>query len=636
MRWFLVASVAVTVLLPMATSAQVTESHWLSVFEEQCAVCHGTTSLAPRAVSREALRAFSPERVFNALTTGTMVANASELSEEERRGLAEFLTGRPFGNAADRSAAAMPNRCASGMPMGDPSVGPQWNGMSPDPTTSARFQPAAAAGLTVEQVPRLRRKWAFGFPDGSGVRGQPTVAGGRVFVGSDNGVVYALDARTGCVHWSFEAGEAVVTAISVGTVPGSQDRYAAYFGDFQRNVYAVDAETGEWLWTMSVDDHEMAKITGSPVLDTQGGRLYVPVGSWEEVAHRIPTYECCTFQGSVVALDAKTGQQIWKTYTIPERPRPVRKNSAGTQLYGPAGAGIWAAPTLDYRRRALYVGTSNGYIDVPDSGSSDAIIAFDLDTGKRRWSTQLRAGDFHRLDSAVAHQEDRNDDVSGSPVLYTLPNGRQILIAGQEHGRITALDPDRNGAVLWVAEAADVMWQGGVPGADPRPRTPEGAGFGGAADGELYYRPLAFCSSSGSGRSSGFLHCDSDGTGAMVALRPATGERVWSTTHATPTNCSDPEATWCSSGLFGAATVIPGVVFAGARDGTLRAYSTGDGEVLWEYNTMQEYETVNGVRAKGGSIGGHGPAIVGGMLFMGSGYNITSAPGNVLLAFGVE
>ncbi len=579
MRWFVVASVAVTVLLPMATSAQVTESHWLSVFEEQCAVCHGTTSLVLRAVSREALRAFSPERVFNALTTGTMVANASELSEEERRGLAEFLTGRPFGNAADRSAAAMPNRCASGMPMGDPSVGPQWNGMSPDPTTSARFQPAAAAGLTVEQLPRLRRKWAFGFPDGSGVRGQPTVAGGRVFVGSDNGVVYALDARTGCVHWSFEAGEAVVTAISVWTVPGSQDRYAAYFGDFQGNVYAVDAETGERLWTMSVDDHEMAKITGSPVLDTQGERLYVPVGSWEEVAYRIPSYECCTFQGSVVTLNAKTGQQIWKTYTIPERPRPVRKNSAGTQLYGPAGAGIWAAPTLDYRRRALYVGTSNGYIDVPDSGSSDAVIAFDLDTGKRRWSTQLLAGDFHRLDSAVAHQEDRNDDVSGSPVLYTLPNGRQILIAGQESGRITALDPDRNGAVLWVAQAADVMWPGGVPGADPRPRTPEGSGFGAAADGELYYRPLAFCSSA-RGREAPFLHCESDGTGAMVALRPATGERVWSTTHATPTNCSDPEATWCSSGLFGAATVIPGAVFAGARDGTLRAYSTADGEVL--------------------------------------------------------
>ena len=214
-----------------------------------------------------------------------------------------------------------------------------------------------------------------------------------MFVGSDNGMVYALDAKTGCVHWSFEAGEAVVTAVSVGTVPGSQGRYAAYFGDLGPNVHAVDAETGAPLWTVRVDDHSAAKITGSPVLDTQGGRLYVPVGSYEEVRPANPSYECCTFQGSVVALDVKTGQQIWKTYTIPERPRPVRKNSAGTQLYGPSGAAIWAAPTLDYRRRALYVGTSNGYIDVPDSGSSDAVIAFDLDTGKRRWSTQLLAND---------------------------------------------------------------------------------------------------------------------------------------------------------------------------------------------------------------------------------------------------
>ena len=624
MRWFAVASIALTVLLPRATWAQVTSAVHLFTFEEKCAVCHGTTSLVPNAVSREALRSFSSERVFESLTTGAMAANASGLSDEEKRGLAVYLTGRPFGSIADRSAESMSNRCASGMPMGDPSSGPRWNGMSPDPTTSARFQPTAAAGLTVEQVPQLRRKWAFGFPDGSTVRGQPSVAGGRVFVGSDNGVVYALDAETGCVHWSFEAGEAVVTAVSVGSVPGSEDRYAAYFGDFHANVYAVDAETGEGLWTLRVDDHQMAKITGSPVLDAQLGRLIVPVGSWEEGAGNNISYECCTFQGSVVALDAATGRQLWKSYTIPERPRPVRKNSAGTQLYGPAGAAIWVTPTLDYRRRAIYVGTSNAYINVPDSGSSDAVIAFDLDTGKRRWSTQLLAGDTNCGGGGLTPAERRincpgfrgsgfpgsgpNDDVSGSPVLHTLPNGRQILIAGQETGRITALDPDSNGAVLWVAQAGDAMG-------------PEGSGLGAATDGELYYRPLVL----------------SDETGAMAALRAATGERVWYTTHPKPTSCSDPEADWCTSGQYAAATVIPGAVFAGARDGTLRAYSTGDGEVLWEYSTMQEYETVNGVRAKGGSIGGHGPAIVAGMLFLGSGYSIGgSVPGNVLLAFGVE
>ena len=245
---------------------------------------------------------------------------------------------------------------------------------------------------------------------------------------------------------------------------GSEDRHAAYFGDFQANVHAVDAETGEQLWTVRVDDHQMAKITGSPVLDTQGGRLYVSVASWEEAAGSNLSYECCTSQGSVVALDTGTGRQIWKTYTIPERPRPFRKNSAGTQLYGPSGAGIWAAPTLDYRRRVVYVGTANGYVDVPDSGSSDAIIAFDLDTGKRRWSTQLLADDLNcggggttdaeRRMNCPGHVPNPNDDVSGSPVLYTLPNGRQILLAGQESGRTTALDPDDNGAVLWVAQPA--------------------------------------------------------------------------------------------------------------------------------------------------------------------------------------
>ena len=470
--------------------------------------------VVPNAVSRQALRAFSPERVLKALTTGAMAPNASALSDEEKRGLAVFLTGRPFGNAADRSAAAMPNRCASGMPMGDPAVGPQWNGMSPDATTSARFQPAAAAGLTVEQLPRLRRKWAFGFPDGSSVRGQPTVVGGRVFVGSDNGMIYALDAKTGCVHWSFEAGRSRgTTAVSVGTVAGSEDRHAAYFGDFQANVHAVDAETGEQLWTVRVDDHQMAKITGSPVLDTQGGRLYVSVASWEEAAGSNLSYECCTSQGSVVALDTGTGRQIWKTYTIPERPRPIKKNSAGTQLYGPSGAGIWAAPTLDYRRRVVYVGTANGYVDVPDSGSSDAIIAFDLDTGKRRWSTQLLADDLNcggggttdaeRRINCPGHVPNPNDDVSGSPVLYTLPNGRQILLAGQESGRTTALDPDDNGAVLWVAQAGDVLGRTWPPAWAPPRMESSTTGPSGSPT-----RPVRWPRSG-----------------------PQTGERVWYTTH---------------------------------------------------------------------------------------------------------
>ena len=620
MSRFVMASGAIAVLLPAGAWGQVTDSGYMRIYENRCAECHGNAGSDPNSPSREVLQAFSPERVLEALTTGPMAPNATGLTDEQKRGIAEFLTGRPLGSLADRSADAMPNRCTNAMPMVDPMSGPRWNGMSPDPGTNARFQPGEAAGLTAQQVPGLRLKWAFGFPDGTGVRGQPTVVGGRVFVGSDNGMVYSLDALTGCVHWSFEARTAVATAVSIGVLPGSTGRYAVYFGDFRANVYAVDAETGGLLWqTEPLDSHPTgAKITGSPALDLQGGRLFVPVSSWEEVAGANLSYECCTSQGSVVALDTRTGELLWKTYVIPERPRPIRQNSIGTQLYGPAGAGVWVAPTLDYKRGALYVGTANGYIAVPDSGSSDAIIAFDMDTGRRLWSTQLLANDFNRGGCGRTDAERRincpgfnsgpNDDVSGSPILHTLPNGREILIAGQESGRITALDPDGDGTVLWVAQAGDVLGPGG-------------AGMGAASDGELYYRPLAF----------------RDQTGGMAALRPATGERVWYTTVAKPAGCSDPEAAWCTSGQFGAATVIPGVVFAGARDGTLRAYSTSDGQILWEYNTMQEYETVNGVRNMGGSMGGHGPAVVGGMVFVGSGYNIIqAAPGNVLLAFALD
>lgn len=616
-----VLTLAALIVATASAGAQpaMTDSRYLFLFHERCATCHGVNSTVPQAASLEALRAFSPERVFEALSAGSMAANAAELTDDEKRGLATYLTGRPFGSAVDRSAGAMPNACPSDATTDARFAGAQWNGSNGDPTTGARFQSGEDAGLTAEEVPRLALRWSFGLPGSGGMRAQPVVVGGRVYLGSDNGFVYALDARSGCVHWSFEVGTPVVSAVNVGTVPGTE-RDAVYFGDWSAHVHAVDAGSGRPLWRVRVDDHPMAKITGSPVLEPGGERLYVPVGSWEEGASLSNgQYECCTSQGAVVALDTADGAQIWKSYTIPERPRPVRENWLGVQQYGPAGAGVWSAPVLDLQRRAVYVGTANGYINVPDGGSSDAVVAFDLDTGRRLWSTQLLAGDQNcgliDMTEEVASLEcpgyasGPNDDVSGSPILVTLPSGRDVLIAGQESSRVTALDPDNGGAVLWVSQAMDAT------------EAPQGAGMGPASDGTLYYRPVAL----------------PDRTGGLAALRPDTGERVWYATHPRPADCPDPAAPTCSSGVFGAATVIPGVVFAGGRDGMLRAYSTRDGEVLWEYDTLRAFETDNGVVARGGSIGGHGPAIVGGMLFIGSGYAIQqSVSGNVLLAFGVE
>ena len=112
-----------------------------------------------------------------------------------------------------------------------------------------------------------------------------------------------------------------------------------YFGDTAANVYAVNATTGGSQWVRSVESHPLARITGSPTL--HDGRLYVPTSSYEESQGADPQYACCTFRGSVSALDAATGAVIWKTYMLPDEPKQRGKSTAGVPLWGPSGAAIW-------------------------------------------------------------------------------------------------------------------------------------------------------------------------------------------------------------------------------------------------------------------------------------------------------
>ena len=625
LRLFSVSLVTVAVLTPVAGRAQAIRGGTL--FEQHCTACHGNPALDSRAPDRETLRQFTPERVLAALTSGAMAVTVPGLTDEEKRQVAEWATGRTLGAEAG-NASAMPNPCPS-KPLGDPFAGAVWNGWSPD-VGNSRFQPAAAAGLTPDQVPHLRLKWAFGFPGGaSAASGSPAVAGGRLFVGADTGFVYSLDAASGCVYWSFEAQGGVRSAISVGPITGAGTaRYAAYFGDVKANVYAVNAESGELLWMQQAESHPIARITGAPKL--HAGRLYVPVSSLEEAAGANLWYECCKFRGSVVAYDANTGEQIWKSYAIAEEPKPTTKNSEGTQQWGPAGAAVWNSPTIDAKRGALYIGTGNAYT-APAADDSDAVVAFDLDTGKRLWWHQLTSDDAFLLscnynDDSAERSENCPEpgpiiDVDVEAVmLHTLADGRTILVVGEQGGRVFALDPDREGAVLWELS----------PGAEEEVRG--SITFGGASDGRLAYFPIAFRAPAGEPTDP----TPPPQTGGLAAIRVGTGELVWFTP--TPAaNCPDPSPLRCSAGQKGAATVIPGVVFSGSEDGMLRANSTTDGRIIWEYNTAQEFETVNRVPARGGTLNGPGPTIAGGMLFMGSGYTIALAlPGNVLLAFGVD
>ena len=580
----------------------------IAVFQTQCMTCHGNPNVE-RAPSPAAIREMSPERIYDALTTGIMKDQGAKLSDQDRRGVAEFMSGRPLGSARLGDAKSMPNQCRNNPPLTDPSRGPAWNGWGADASNS-RFQPEQAAGLTATQVPRLKLKWVFGFPSGVSANTQPTIASGRVFIGSDNGFVYSLDAATGCVYWSFENGSIVRNALTIGPISGhGNSRYAVYFGDGKANVFALDAQDGKLLWKAKVDDHFVARITAGAKL--YSGKLLVPVSSSEEFRSGNPDYPCCTSRGSVVALDANTGKQIWKAWVIPDEPKPYKKMSNGVTLHKPAGGAVWNSPTVDPVRQAVYFGTGDA-TTAPSPKTTDSIMAVNINTGEFLWAYQATENDVFMggcvgpvKSEACPDPMGPDMDIGNSPVLKTLPNGKRVLIAGTKGGDVFGLDPDNNGALLYRINV------GGAPVGTNR----GGRGsivWGGAVDDQhVYY---------GSG-----------GAG-LVALQPGTGERAWAFTPPAP-------ATGGRGAALGAApTVIPGVVFEGASDGKLYAVATADGKLLWEFNTAQPFETVNKVQAHGGAISTSGAIVVGGMVYVGSGYAISSAAagGNVLLAFGVE
>lgn len=566
----------------------------IQAFERECSKCHGNPAVE-RAPTPAAIRQMPPERIYAAITTGVMQTQAANLNDEQKRRLAEYMGGRPLGSAAMGDASQMPNRCAP-QAMPDPSKGPSWNGWGDD-VHNTRFQDAKGAGLTLAQIPNLKLKWAFGFPLGVSAFGQPSVAAGRVFVGTDIGYVYSLDAKTGCVYWSYQAKAAVRTAIAFGRLPNSS-KYGVYFGDMQANAYGLDASSGALLWKRRVEDHFSARITAAPTL--YDGRLYVPVSTSEGFSASTPEYPCCTFRGSVVALNAATGDQIWKTYTIAES-KPTRKNSAGTQLYGPSGVAVWNSPTVDVKRKALYFGTGDSATE-PAPDTSDSIMAVDLDSGKVRWVFQAQPDDAtlggcfgNRKTEACPEHPGPDWDFGASPVLKTLAGGRDILLAPNKSGVVFALDPDRKGAVIWKTDLAE--------SANKRATN---LVWGGSADRQNFYVGLV--------------------TGSVSAVQLATGEKLWTARLA-------PQGRGGAS-YAAANTAIPGAIFIGGTDGKVHALASADGKELWSFDTARDFETVNKVAAKGGSIGSAGPTIAGGMVFVGSGYSVTSGmPGNVLLAF---
>jgi len=611
-------------VLAFATSAAAqSESAGVTQYFSNCASCHESNEPGHQAPKTSVLKQMAPERILEIMTTGSMRNMAAGVSDEDKRLIAEWVGGRKIDTELVGSAEKMPNRCASS-PQVRQSGAPAWNGWGVDYRNS-RFQPGTAAGLSPGQVSRLQLKWAFGFPGATALYGQ-SVFEGRLYVTSNAGYVYSLDAETGCVHWSFRSDSVVRSGLTIGPLTPKDPRLAVFFGDIHGNAYALSASTGEQIWKTLTDPHPLARITGTPVLFE--GRLLVPVASLEEPESGQADYTCCTFRGFMTSLDAATGRQIWKTYTIPDVPKVVGKNSRGKDMMEPAGAGIWATPTLDPKRRALYITTGNAFAGTPKT--ANAVMAMNIDTGKVLWSMQAlpfdtwhngciqnipgRAAGAARAGGPPGGRGGRGPtipyppencpavlgpdwDFAAPPALATTTDGKDILIAPQKQGLVWAVNPD-NGQEIWKQDVAREIAGG-------RGETL----FGGAVDSEKAYFGLI--------------------SSAHLALDLKTGEEVWYVPLASP------EGRQNQRGVVGAVTLIPGVLLSGARDGMIRAASSRTGQLLWEFDSAKEFTTVNGVPARGGSAASGGPVVANGMVFIGSGYPGFQGgqAGNVLLAF---
>jgi polyvinyl alcohol dehydrogenase (cytochrome) len=611
--------VSICVLLLAALSRSVEgadDPYAAQLFEERCASCHvAAAGGAARIPSVSQLKAMTPTAILRALESGIMRAQAAALSTNERQAVANFL-----GTAvtAERRRDELANPCPAGAAWKD---GPGWASWGAG-LANTRFQASKDAGLSAEDVPKLTLKWAFAFPDSSMLRSQPAVYRGRVFAGSQSGDVFSLDAATGCVHWSTTVQAEVRSGITVGDVAGKP---ALFFGDSAGNLYALDGATGKPLWKLSLDQHPAAKATSTPVFHQ--GRLYVGVSSLEEALAVSAGYVCCTFRGSVLAIQAVDGKVLWKRYLIDEEAKPQPRSKRGSAVSGPSGVSVWTAPTLDPGRDRMYVTTGDNYSD-PPTKLSDAVVALRMSSGEILWSKQLTPGDAWNSSCMLADKVNCPDadgpdfDFAASAMLVSSGNGRRMLVLGQKSGMAYGLDPDREGQILWQARVGE----GGAIG---------GIEWGPATDGRNVYIALSdvrYQVGRAAGSNDRVYELDPAKGGGMFALTLDGGAQIWRTP---PPGCGDRRP--CSPAQSAAVTGIPGVVFSGALDGHLRAYSTGDGHILWDYDTVRDFDTVNGLKGHGGALDVGGPVVAGGMLFATSGSaQRNGLPGNVLLGFGVR
>ncbi|WP_051797168.1 outer membrane protein assembly factor BamB family protein [Catenuloplanes japonicus] len=489
---------------------------------------------------------------------------------------------------------------------------PTWQGDSLGSRHNAaerRINPATAGRLTL--------KWAFGYAKSDApVRSQPAVVDGVVYFGGPDGNFYARDARTGAARWAF-ALSSVDPGAGAGLVWDGPTVAAGkvFFGDSRGYVYALDQRTGRLIWARDTESHPAGGHTSSPLY--HDGRIYIGASSGENTGGA--DYPCCTFRGHIDALDARTGAQVWRYYTVPE-PVQVGTWPSGAARFEPSGAGVWSSPVIDPATGTLYVGTGQNYTG--SAGDFDSLLALDARSGAVRWKNQVTDSDTWRSlcndpnpEGYCPGLEDGSAldyDIGATPNIIRLGN-RTLVGVGQKSGVYHAFDA-RTGTVQWRRQLGVPLPSGGISGIQ----------WGTSFDGRRLYVASYFA-----------------GPGTVFAVNPSDGQVLWQTPH--PANgCTTGGAAAfpdvCQLAHTPAVTTSPGLVYEGSTDGKMRIYSARTGAVVWEFDTIREFRGVNGVTGFGSSISGGGGAVVSdGMLYIQAGYwpFYPSEHGNVLLAFGL-
>ena len=590
------------------------------IYQKHCSACHGGGH--PKAPALSTLEAMNGRYIMDALTKGRMQGVGSTLSSVEKEALVAWLSRKTAAGAEWEASLACRN---SAVDLSQPWYQSRWGFDG----NNSRFQ--RHTRLSHKNIHRLKRQWLLAFPAATELRSQPVVIGDTLFLAvADIYKLYALDRHSGCVKWVYALDNPPRSGLSAGKL--ADGRTVLVLGDMGGHVHVVDVRNGENVWTIRGVQSQNGIITGSPVLDE--GVLYVPHSTLESMLAIDPHYECCQSQGMITAHRLDSGALIWTAKTMPEA-RLVGQNAAGAKRYGPAGASIWATPLIDKKRQQIIAGTgpiSSG----PDVGSGDAIIAFDLKTGEKRWSFQATRNDLWNSSCRAKYDGKTHPncpvmgwdfDFGAAPILATTAEGKEILLAGQKSGQVYGLDP-ASGELLWETRLSDGSNLGGIH-------------WGMAQAGNYLYVPV---NDPDLKKVSGQI--SEQYNNRMAAYRPRPGlykldirdgRVIWA--QGIRELCKAVEKGRCGKqiGLSAAPIAIEGAVIAPSVDGRVRAFSMEDGSLLIDKATAMEYkDTVNGITGHGGTIDNASMAIADNQLFIQSGYGLFGEAGNVLIVYELE